>query len=97
MGKKTKKVGTAGKFGSRYGMRLRKRYAEIDERQRKFQRCPVCEKRSVKRVGSGIWKCRKCGAKFTGGAYQPVTGVATTVERVIKRVVEGEGTTEIEK
>ncbi|MFQ6136177.1 MAG: 50S ribosomal protein L37ae [Candidatus Hydrothermarchaeales archaeon] len=86
MAKKTKKAGPAGKFGSRYGMRLRKRYAEIDRKMRKLHKCPSCQKIGVKRVASGIWQCRKCGAKFTGGAYLPKTSVAATADRVLKRV-----------
>lgn len=85
MGKKT---GPAGKFGVRYGMRIRKRWKEIDERQKKLHECPVCSRLSVRRVASGIWGCRKCGAKFAGGAYFPVTGVAKSVERVVRRLAE---------
>lgn len=89
MTKRTKKVGTTGKFGVRYGMRIRRRYREIDEKMRAPHKCPVCEKIAVKRVSSGIWKCRKCGAKFTGGAYLPKTSVAKTAEKILKKVVEG--------
>jgi large subunit ribosomal protein L37Ae len=69
-------------------MRLRKRWLEIDRRQRGFHECPVCKRMSVKRIASGIWGCRRCGAKFTGGAYTPYTDAARAVERVIKKVRE---------
>ncbi len=82
---RTKKVGSAGKFGPRYGMRLRKKWLEIDRKQRLRHTCPVCQRRAVKRVASGIWACRKCGAKFTGGAYVPQTAAALTVERAVKK------------
>ncbi len=88
MGKRTKKVGSAGRFGTRYGMRLRKRWVEVDKKQRELHECPTCKRRGVKRVSSGLWLCRKCGAKFAGGAYVPYTGVAKTVEGVIKRAAE---------
>ncbi len=87
MGKKT---GTAGKFGPRYGMRTRKKWKEIDERQRKLHECPTCKRMSVRRISTAIWECRKCGAKFAGGAYFPVTGAAKSIERVVKRLTEEE-------
>jgi large subunit ribosomal protein L37Ae len=83
---RTKKIGSAGKFGPRYGMRLRRKWVEIDRKQRLRHVCPVCQRRGVKRVASGIWACRKCGAKFTGGAYIPQTATALTVERAVKKV-----------
>ncbi len=82
---KTRKVGSAGKFGTRYGMRVRKKWLEVDKRQKSLYECPVCRRRSVKRVASGIWGCRKCDTKFTGGAYIPVTSVANTVDRAIAK------------
>lgn len=90
MVKKKSKVGTAGKFKNRYGMRIRRRYTEIDMKMRALHKCPTCEKMAVKRISSGIWGCRKCGTKFTGGAYLPMTSVAKTADRILKRVVEGE-------
>lgn len=37
-------------------------------------KCPRCQtKGAVHRVSTGIWYCRKCGAKFTGGAYDLTT------------------------
>ncbi len=86
----TKKVGSAGKFGPRYGMKLRKKWLEVDKKQRRLHECPSCQRRAVKRISTGIWRCRKCGTTFIGGAYLPKTGVAKTVDRVIKRAKEGE-------
>jgi len=86
----TKKVGSAGKFGPRYGMKLKKRWLEIDKKQRALHECPNCNRRAVRRISTGIWKCRKCGTTFVGGAYVPKTGVAKTVERIIRRLEEGE-------
>ncbi|RLG58394.1 MAG: 50S ribosomal protein L37ae, partial [Candidatus Hydrothermarchaeota archaeon] len=56
---------------------------------RKLHECPACQRRAVKRISTGIWKCRKCGTTFIGGAYLPKTGVAKTVDRVIARGKEG--------
>ncbi len=84
---RTKKVGSAGKFGVRYGMRLRRKWLEVDRKQRLKHECPVCHKHGVKRVASGIWHCRKCNTKFTGGAYIPKTPMLATVQRAVKKVV----------
>ena len=66
----TKKVGSAGRFGVRYGRKIRKRVADIEKKQKKFYVCPSCNVVRVKRVSAGIWKCKKCGLKFTGRAYE---------------------------
>jgi len=66
----TKKVGSAGRFGVRYGRKIRKRVADIEKKQKKFYVCPSCNVVRVKRVSVGIWKCKKCGLKFTGRAYE---------------------------
>jgi len=70
---KTKKVGSAGRFGARYGKKVREKVAEIEREMRKRHVCPVCDMPYVKRLASGIWVCKKCGAKFAGGAYTPKT------------------------
>lgn len=66
----TKKVKSAGRFGARYGRKLRKRVTDIEAEQKKKHTCPYCSKTgSVKRLASGIWNCKKCGSKFTSKAY----------------------------
>jgi large subunit ribosomal protein L37Ae len=70
---KTRKVGTTGRFGTRYGVSLRRRIKEIETGVRSNHVCPACESKKVKRVSAGVWSCRKCGHKFAGGAYSPVT------------------------
>lgn len=67
----TKKIGSAGKFGSRYGKKIRAKYADIQKVQKQRHICPACKMPYVKRVSSGVWKCKKCGAKFAGLAYYP--------------------------
>ena len=68
---RTKKVGIAGRFGSRYGLRIRKRFLEVMVKAKQKHVCPKCQKKSVKRIAPGIYQCKKCGYKFTGGAYTP--------------------------
>jgi large subunit ribosomal protein L37Ae len=75
MSRRTKKVGTSGRYGSRYGVKIRRRISGLEVRQRKKHVCPDCRYTAVKRVSTGIWACRHCGYTFTGGAYQPTTAV----------------------
>ena len=67
----TKKIGSAGRFGSRYGVKVKRRLVNIEKKQRSTYECPKCGKVSVKRVMSGIWQCNKCDVKFAGRAYVP--------------------------
>jgi len=68
----TKKVGSAGRFGIRYGKTIRVKITDIEKRQRGRHICPYCNKQQVRRVSLGIYECRKCKAKFTGRAYTAV-------------------------
>ena len=70
---KTKKIGIAGRFGPRYGTRVKNAIRQIETKVRRRQTCPVCKRKAVKRVAAGIWSCKKCGAKFAGGAYEVKT------------------------
>jgi large subunit ribosomal protein L37Ae len=79
MGRK-KKVGLAGKFGSRYGTKARKLVVEMESKQRQPQKCPSCGALKVKRMGSAIWQCRRCGMKFAGAEYTPSTFAAKPAE-----------------
>jgi len=61
----------AKRFGARYGSTLRKRVAGIEREQRAWHICPNCGHPRVRRVSIGIWRCRKCGYTFAGGAWTP--------------------------
>lgn len=62
------KLGSAGRFGIRYGQSVRKRIFEIESKQKKKQPCIFCSG-IAKRISKGIWVCKSCGKKFAGHAY----------------------------
>ena len=66
---KIEKLGSAKRFGARYGSKPKHKFAKIEKEQRKKHLCPYWNTLKVKRVAVGIWHCRKCNAKFTGKAY----------------------------
>jgi large subunit ribosomal protein L37Ae len=70
---KTKKVGSTGRFGPRYGWGVKVALKKIEDKQKLSYVCPSCKKKSLKRLSAGIWVCKKCNAKFAGGAYTPVS------------------------
>lgn len=66
-----KKSGISARFGPRYGANVRKKWRLVMQKQKSGKtECPKCQTRgSTKRISTGVWYCRKCEAKFTGGAY----------------------------
>ena len=86
MGKRTKKVGITGKYGTRYGSTLRKLVRKIEVSQHSTYRCVFCGKDSVKRKCTGIWTCRSCRKTVAGGAYTLSTASAVTVRSTIGRL-----------
>jgi large subunit ribosomal protein L37Ae len=87
VGKRTKKVGPTRGLGSRYGATVRKRYIKVVKGMKTPHKCPQCGLQRVKRVSVGVWKCRKCGFTFTGGAYTPITKLGVVAKRVAKGTV----------
>lgn len=67
---KTKKVGSTGRFGARYGKTIRKKVLEIEKKQKKIYKCPSCHYIKLKRLSAGIWQCRKCDMKLASKAYE---------------------------
>ncbi|MCD6145733.1 50S ribosomal protein L37ae [ANME-2 cluster archaeon] len=86
--KKGWKTRSAGRFGVRYGRNIRKRVADIEEKMHQKHKCIQCGFPSVRRIGTGIWKCTKCGYTFAGGTYLPDTSIGKTVARSVKRAIE---------
>ncbi len=68
---RTKKIGSTGRLGPRYGTKVRKLVLEVEHRLQQRYKCPSCGAVKVKRVSTSIWQCRRCGAKFAGTAYSP--------------------------
>ncbi len=69
MATKTKKAKASGRFGARYGRRVRSKLSAVESKQRVKQKCPYCGKSGVKRLSKGIWECDKCGKKFASDVY----------------------------
>ena len=86
MENRTRKVGITGKYGTRYGQKLRKQVKAIEILQRVRWICPFCGKKSIKRQAAGIWRCRGCRRAIAGGAWELVTTAATTAKTTINRL-----------
>jgi len=81
-----KEAGSAGRFGARYGVTVRKRAAGIEAGLRDHHVCEKCGSRTVKRVSAGVWRCKKCGFTFAGGAYSPSTKLGEVATRDVRRL-----------
>ena len=78
-------MGSAKRFGARYGRKTKLKFSKVETEQRKLHKCPYCNKIAVKRLSMGIWACRKCDAKFTGKAYSVTR---TIIPKEIKEMAE---------
>ena len=86
MGRRTKKVGITGKYGTRYGSSLRKVIKKVEISQHSKFNCVFCGNTTVKREVVGIWKCSKYRAKIAGAAYQLSSAAAVTVRTAVGRL-----------
>jgi len=87
---RTKKVGSTGRFGARYGAKLRRRVLEIEKKRNEPTRCPACATRALKRKAVGLWICKKCDLLFAGGAYVPFTDAGKAAKRAIAQRLAGD-------
>ena len=81
----TKKVGSTGRYSSRYGVGVKKRVLAVENRSKLKVPCPFCGFSKTKREAAGLFVCGKCDAKFTGGAYEPQTLVGKTINKMISQ------------
>ena len=72
--------------GVRGGRSVKIRMQKIQKKKKERYLCPRCEKMSVKRVETGIWRCRSCGIVFAGGAYSPTTPVGKVAARIVSDI-----------
>ncbi len=92
----TKKVGSSGRLGSRYGRKTRKTIATIEQSSRAKHKCPSCLKTSLKRLSAGVWYCGSCSIKLAGGAYSPITSANKVIKQSIQRVKRKQEAVEVE-
>jgi large subunit ribosomal protein L37Ae len=85
MSKRTKKVGSSGRFGVRYGVTVRKRIADIEAVAKGRHECPKCKAVAMSRTANGIWFCNHCGAILASSSYMPTKPV--TVKREVAEVL----------
>ena len=73
-------VGSAGRFGARYGRVARRRVSEIEAGMQSAE----VDGDDVTRIGTGLWRNEETGEVFAGGAYRPETPGGKTVRRSIR-------------
>jgi len=95
MSKRTQKTGATARFGSRYGVSVRRRAGAAIAKVKRAYTCPVCQYPKVKRQSSGIWGCKKCGHTFAGGVWEPFTRASDANNRIIRRGLEGATATDM--
>ncbi|MCI4322780.1 MAG: 50S ribosomal protein L37ae [Thermoplasmata archaeon] len=88
MTQRTKKIGSTGWMGPRYGIRIRRRVQEIDRIKTSSSACPKCATVTVQRRGSGVYQCRRCHRTFASGAYEftanpPITRSERSTEETV--------------
>ena len=84
--RRTVKAGITGKYGTRYGQKLRKQVKAFEILQRTKYTCPFCGKASVRRHSVGIWNCKACRRSVAGGAWEYSTSAAQTAKTTINRL-----------
>ncbi|XP_038667927.1 60S ribosomal protein L37a-like [Scyliorhinus canicula] len=93
MAKRTKKMGIARKYGTRYGASPRESVKKIEVSQPAKYSCSFCAKTSLKPRAVGIWRCGSHMKTVAGGAQGDNTTSAFTVKSAIHRLPELKVTT----
>ena len=91
----TKKVKSAGRFGSRYGVGIRKKLLKVESPQLEKKHCPNCGSVNVKRKSKGVFMCRKCLHEFVGGAYMPQTLAGSIISKIVSQKSFAKSATEL--
>ena len=91
--KRKGKIGSAGRFGARYGRVARRRVNEIEAAMREAE----VDGDSVSRIGTGIWRNDRTGEVFTGGSYRPETPGGLQVRRSIRAAMGEEEVEEVDE
>ncbi len=81
----TEKVGSTGRFGSRYGVGIRKSLLKIESAKGAQKKCPNCGSNAVKRKSKGIFRCGKCTHEFIGGAYLAQTLSGSIIRQMVSQ------------
>jgi large subunit ribosomal protein L37Ae len=97
MARRTKKVGITGRFGPRYGVKLKRQIRQIESEKIKRHDCPQCKRASIKRKHTSIWECSHCGYKFAGGAYSPTIARKQFIHKLEAEDEIGEAEEEVEE
>ena len=95
MAKRTQKAGLTARFGSRYGVSVRRRAGSALRKKSRLYVCPSCQYRKGRRKSAGIWECKKCNYTFTGGVWEPFTRASDANNRVVRRSMEGSTATDM--
>ena len=66
---RTKKLKSSARFRTGFGKTVKERLREVEDKQKKKQKCPYCKKLAVKKISKGIWKCKACKKKFASRNY----------------------------
>lgn len=90
MTRRTKKVRQTGRYGPRYGIRVRKQILLLEDKLRQKHKCPNCQHDRVKRISTGIWKCGKCELVFAGGAFVPKSASGRSRDLALRKIREAE-------
>jgi large subunit ribosomal protein L37Ae len=91
----TKKVGSTGRYGTRYGVGIRKRLLKVETKQKQKHACPDCGFDRIKRTAPGIFSCSKCHTEFAGGAYLPKTMTGGIVKKIVHQKAFGQQAEEL--
>lgn len=75
-----RKNSSSKRFGARYGSKTRR---NVDEAEKRNSKCKECGEK-LTREAAGIWKCRGCGKKVSGGSYKADTGAEEMLNKALQ-------------